>query len=1054
MSEAREQYLSVVRCESTEDLPNYGECQYTIEIDSYLDEIQLIPESVFTNSLQFYKNYYRIKIADYKNIEYLNIYFTILTGNADISLYSDVTHTKLITNYNYRHVHRKEVIEIREDFLENYYILINSNDSAFVEIKYETDFYYRGYMRMNPNEVNIEFVNKENDFVPFEINNPDYFYPTDNPKNSDFYFTIKTLDCSMIYKYNFIDFVNITSIHHEVKTDDINFGTSYAFMLKVENYFHTTKDNKEDCAMIIYTGEKSKNTPLLIFEDIPNPSNFTNSYYIYPFSISSDFGGIIVEIELDKESLTKMKNTSPLIYITFKISNQKDNFESYYIKGDYTFFIEKKSILKYCSTNYYQCSLTIEINKIFGEGEISFPYIITTNVHSSMSSVEYIYKNKVYNQNIAPKSSKYFYTQIDKDEEGEINVMFNEGNGQVYAKIVEKNTIEEKCNWNKRVKLPDIYSKDLLYYDPLNNIVKYSSKNYDNCIYGCELYIHIESGENTKKGSSLTEVSFNIVDKKKEIKENSVVEMNMNKYVKGALEKNDYKFYTFSVPEDYYKISINLYSQYGKAYIKLGKGHSCKEDEYYWELNPVNNFGRIIIHNTDVKIDESSLKGVSFSIGITTSKSMPELDVNNLYYYLEIQGLYNNEKAYYELTSGRSIVCDTENENYCHVLLYLNHYYSNQENLVYALSNSEDIQILAEYYPSEEIESNSFKESIQNKFPKSADRDPTYNAEAFKLLDSSKVSEKKDTYILLTLDAGKKKSLIKIALSGVSNANSIFLPYNTDELLQLNKNKKEIFVPNKVEDNYILHIKSLEGTPSLSINGENYEIKGNYYIEFKPNQDPAFNINSNDESIVLLNYEKSYKSKAFEIENNTEIYLPLSGENFPQYTYGKLNKLLTNEKKFVIISFNEIDHKEKKGDDLFDIKAYIITEEELNNLINNPKKEISEKEINGNYNLKDKKGTIDLSSQQIEDNSYLYIIVNKNTKNENIYKKLKIIYKIGGNNNKNKEKDGKGWIIILIISIMICVVLVIALLIFKKRRLENLQKTEKEINNMNMPLNN
>ena len=32
-------------------------------------------------------------------------------------------------------------------------------------------------------------------------------------------------------------------------------------MLKVDNYFLTNKDNKEDCAMIIYTGEESQNTP-------------------------------------------------------------------------------------------------------------------------------------------------------------------------------------------------------------------------------------------------------------------------------------------------------------------------------------------------------------------------------------------------------------------------------------------------------------------------------------------------------------------------------------------------------------------------------------------------------------------------------------------------------------------------------------------------------------------------------------------------------------------------------------------------------------------------
>ena len=122
--------------------------------------------------------------------------------------------------------------------------------------------------------------------------------------------------------------------------------------------------------------------------------------------------------------------------------------------------------------------------------------------------------------------------------------------------------------------------------------------------------------------------------------------------------------------------------------------------------------------------------------------------------------------------------------------MYLNHYYSNQGNLVYALSNSQDIQILAEYYPSEEIESNSFKDSIESKFPKINDKNTSSNPETFKLLDSSKISEKKDTYVLLTLDAGKKNSLIKLVLSGPSNTNSILLPYNTDKLLQINQDKK------------------------------------------------------------------------------------------------------------------------------------------------------------------------------------------------------------------------------------------------------------------------
>ena len=225
--------------------------------------------------------------------------------------------------------------------------------------------------------------------------------------------------------------------------------------------------------------------------------------------------------------------------------------------------------------------------------------------------------------------------------------------------------------------------------------------------------------------------------------------MGLNDYVRGNLEKESTKYYNILIPEDYQKISFNLYSPYGKAKIKY--------NEDSWELIPTNSFGRIIIDCKDEKIKKDTLKGASFTIAITTKENLPEEANKDLfYYYLEVQGLYNNEKAYYDLTNGRSIICNTENDNYCHVLLYLNHYYSNQGNFVYALSNSQDIQILAEYYPSEEIESNSFKDSIQNKFPKITDKNSSSNAEAFKLLDSSKISEKKDTYVLLTLDAGKK----------------------------------------------------------------------------------------------------------------------------------------------------------------------------------------------------------------------------------------------------------------------------------------------------------
>ena len=194
-SQSRIQYLTVVICESGKDLPNYGECQYSIEIDNYLDEIQLVPELVHVNSMLFSKNSYRIRIADYINTQYIKIYFTIISGNANLNIYSDSTHQKDISStFNYRHAHRKEIFEKTGNIQEYYYLEVINDYPAFIEIKYETNFNYKGYIKLNPNELNIEYLNKDGKFRPYSVVNPDYFYPIKNPKNNDFYFSIWTMD--------------------------------------------------------------------------------------------------------------------------------------------------------------------------------------------------------------------------------------------------------------------------------------------------------------------------------------------------------------------------------------------------------------------------------------------------------------------------------------------------------------------------------------------------------------------------------------------------------------------------------------------------------------------------------------------------------------------------------------------------------------------------------------------------------------------------------------------------------------------------------------------
>ena len=61
------------------------------------NEIILNPDEIYSSGYsKSTPAYFIIKLDDIENIQNLNIYFTVLSGNADIYIYSDAEHKTLI----------------------------------------------------------------------------------------------------------------------------------------------------------------------------------------------------------------------------------------------------------------------------------------------------------------------------------------------------------------------------------------------------------------------------------------------------------------------------------------------------------------------------------------------------------------------------------------------------------------------------------------------------------------------------------------------------------------------------------------------------------------------------------------------------------------------------------------------------------------------------------------------------------------------------------------------------------------------------------------------
>ena len=469
----------------------------------------------------------------------------------------------------------------------------------------------------------------------------------------------------------------------------------------------------------------------------------------------------------------------------------------------------------------------------------------------------------------------------------------------------------------------------------------------------------------------LSEVSFNINKK-----ENSVIDIPyLNKYIKGNLEKDKYKYYTITIHYDYYKISFNLYSSHGKAYIKLGKGHICNKDNSLWELNPKDEFGRIIIEANDKNIKKNSLKGISFSIGIINKEEI----VDNKLFYLEIQGLYNNIIPYYHLSSERSIICDINDNKFCHVLLYINHNYNNNKNLLYAYPYNDDIKIYVKYYS--EINEINYHNSIENLFPNEIKYDKkTEKGKNFIFLNTENILDKNsDLYILITIYSDIINNKIKL-VSNTLDITKALLTFGTDELFYLNKNNIKFELPYDTNSNinYLMNIKTIKGTQELVINNGEIisDLNGNYYIELKSNpSEKSFDINNlkenEDEQGIIINYQEMKNDKLFYLEKNikNEIILSLSNDNnlLPQYAYTKLNYNFSTK---IEILFHDITYDKNKNnnEDNFDIKAYIINRDILNKIKKDPKIKIEGEEIKGEYLIYEKTNLIYISKDKINYN--------------------------------------------------------------------------------------
>ena len=106
----------------------------------------------------------------------------------------------------------------------------------------------------------------------------------------------------------------------------------------------------------------------------------------------------------------------------------------------------------------------------------------------------YLRKNEIVNSIGLIGQNNYFYTDLSKNEEGEISIVYSKGGSSIYAKIVSKDKEEKEFNWNGRIVLPK-ETDTLSGIDADKGRIKIKKEDTTNCENGCELYVNLKNNE-------------------------------------------------------------------------------------------------------------------------------------------------------------------------------------------------------------------------------------------------------------------------------------------------------------------------------------------------------------------------------------------------------------------------------------------------------------------------------------------------------------------------------------------------------------------------------
>ena len=431
--------------------------------------------------------------------------------------------------------------------------------------------------------------------------------------------------------------------------------------------------NHKMCMLYVsgYESEDAQtSTEIIVGENINQQIIFDEAFksvrFIYP------------EADVTKDIALYINVIDKAVYYVTVTSNNNDDkpLRELTVTRSQIFYIAADEFVTLCELNNL-CNIVVKV-----EYHSAIPSLPKTNpmievtIRQIKNTPTYLQKGIAKKDFTCGDNYYYLYTDIGKNEAGEVSVNFLRDFGNVWGKVVRKDQTnkEEDANW-RVYRMPSADWGDGLPYNGYIKKFSVGTEQTQDCIEGCYLLLSIRISQIGDYVDDSKFYPFSIITK---ITPNNhaytdipKVVIQVDEFVVGNVDlaENEriYEFYQIWLPHDSYMVEFDWQSEIAGLYINVGDSRPTTKNADFKLLPPGRDSilaldkGDILEKAKSRKIKipyENSIQDLSLVIGIWTNK----LDsVSTEVYSLRVHQPNEDEEIdILEVNTDQKIICSPQ----------------------------------------------------------------------------------------------------------------------------------------------------------------------------------------------------------------------------------------------------------------------------------------------------------------------------------------------------------------------------------------------------------